>query len=58
MSVGKRRSALLLQALDSKEQGSDVEKLFNESKESLSLAGEWPAPGRERQRRSPAIWNW
>jgi len=41
MSVGKRRSALLLQALDSKEQGSDVEKLFNESKESLSLAGEW-----------------
>lgn len=41
MSVGKRRYALLLQALDAKEKGGSPEKLFNESRDYLKLAVEW-----------------
>jgi hypothetical protein len=41
MSVGKRRYAQLLLALDSKEKGESLEKLFKESRDSLGLAGEW-----------------
>lgn len=41
MSEGKRLNALLLQALDAREKGEPVVRLFNGAGEHLGLAGSW-----------------